>query len=268
MQTKASQENDIQGNTIPWEDWEKGADLAGLDPYHAHIGGEYFTRKISAYLEPPVLDMGCGWGGLLTYVQGQAVGIDLSNYCICKAKELAEDIPDVEVVQCDILNLQPDMFDRFKTVVSLDVFPLIEEKQKALDQCSRLLLPQGSVLITDYFSSPANSDLFAPYGGATPLDKESYYSAIKNANLSVEDSIDLTDQCRELTNGIIAKMKTDPLRSWMISNWSKEYYNYAVDLSTKWSEALREREIEYALMHAHNSTTNGQVRSPCSNGLL
>jgi len=252
MQDELSKENTFQGNAIPWEDWEKGARLAGLDPYHAHIGGEEFSEEITKDLKPPVLDAGCGWGGLLTYIDGKAVGIDVSPYCVKKAKDLTSDVDGVRIYQSDIFDIEPISIGTFNSVISLDVLPLISDKSGVICKFSDVLSPKGVILATDYFASKEFAEIFSPYGGAEPCTEQEYHRAFEEAGLLVDHTEDLSKDCSVKTSKVISNMKQDPLKTWIQKRWSKDYYKYALGLSKEWSQALREREIRYVLIKARH----------------
>jgi len=48
--SQSKEENTFQGNAIPWEDWGKAAELASLNPYHAHIGGKDYSRQLAGQI--------------------------------------------------------------------------------------------------------------------------------------------------------------------------------------------------------------------------
>jgi len=185
---------------------------------------------------------------LLTNIKGKAVGIDISEYCVQKAQEKTKDKENTTVSQGSVFDINPDDFDTFQTIVSLDVFPLIEEKESALEKCSSVLNDNGTIFMTDYFAPPRFERVFTPYGGAPPYSRKDYEQAIDQVELSLANLRDRTDKCLAETRRITEKMNENSLKGWMIENWGQKYYDYAVELAEEWTAALENGEITYDLL--------------------
>jgi len=243
-------ENTFQGNAIPWKDWEQASEFVGLDPYHAHIGGEAFSEKIAKDVKTPVLDIGCGWGGLITKLpEGRAVGVDISEYSIKKAKEQV-DRNDVTLIESDILDLDSSKIGTFATAISIDVLPLVEKKEEVLQKARSLLQDAGRFIFTDYFAPSSFESIFTPYGGASPESEETYKEIISQ-HFGQYDIRDRTDECIAETKEIIEEMKSnDELKEWIVEKWGQDYYKHTVDLSHRWISALQSGDIKYVLVEA------------------
>lgn len=99
-----------------------------------------------------VLDAGCGMGRYLRVVATQGprrvLGIDLSG-AVVAAKELTGDLPNVQVVQGDLLRLPfaPASFDHIYSLGVLDHTP---DPKRAFLELTRLLRPGGRIAIWVY----------------------------------------------------------------------------------------------------------------------
>jgi len=236
----------VAGNTIEWEDWNEAFRLVGMDPYHAHHGGKGFSEKIVKALEPPVFEIGCGYGGLLALADYPITGIDISSYCVEKAKEITQGKPNVKVIKGDFLKYNNENGEKFKTIISLDVFPLLPKKE-ALMKCKEILEENGKVIFTDYFAPKELEYLFTPFE-AIPSSSEEYKQAIKEAGFSVSKMEYLNDQLIEEAKEIIGKMKEEKVKEWIIDKWGEEYYRFSVEINQEWLEKLAQKEISYQLI--------------------
>ncbi|PSO46019.1 MAG: hypothetical protein BRC25_00090 [Parcubacteria group bacterium SW_6_46_9] len=243
-------ENTLQGNAIPWEDWEQASEFIGHDPCHAHIGGEAFSEKIAKDVKTPVLDIGCGWGGLIAKLpEGKVVGVDISEYSIKKAKEHVNR-SDVTLIESDILNLDSSKIGTFATVLSIDVLPLVEKKEEVLQKARSSLQDSGRFIFTDYFAPSSFGSILTPYGGAVPEPEETYREIISQ-HFDRYNIRDRTDACIAETEEIIEELKAnDELEEWIVEKWGQDYYDHTVDLSHRWISALQSGDIKYVLVEA------------------
>lgn len=99
-----------------------------------------------------VLDAGCGMGRYLRIAATQGprlvVGIDLSG-AVVAAKELTGDLPNVQVVQGDLLRL-PFASGSFDHIYSLGVLDHTPDPKRAFLELTKLLRPGGRIAIWVY----------------------------------------------------------------------------------------------------------------------
>lgn len=243
------------GNVLPWPDWEKGAKLVGLDPRHMHTGQKDLTNQVASKVESRVLDVGCGVGGLLSLLPKSvdAIGLDISSYCVDRARSRLETHNNARVINSDILDTDEEQIGKFSSIVGLDVFHMLNRDQ-VIKKCSSLLKTQGTLIFTDCISNGQYPELFKPFKANVPLTEEKYTNVIYNHSLTVQRIDDYTEDCLHETRRVLAKLRQHTPREWITRKWGEEYYHYSVYLSRKWEELLRSEKIRYVLFIAFKST--------------
>lgn len=99
-------------------------------------------------LSPPlrILEIGCGCGGLLSYLCTQgfnAIGVERNREKVERGQELYGQLP-IEIVETEVLPFPDASFDR---VLSFDVFEHIPNSVKHLQEVHRVLKPNGYYLL-------------------------------------------------------------------------------------------------------------------------
>jgi SAM-dependent methyltransferase len=98
-----------------------------------------------------VLDAGCGGGRyarLLGRQGARVIGVDLSS-AVDKAAELCADLPEVEIVQADLLDL-PVAEGAFDLVYSIGVLHHTPDPRRAFGQIARRVKPGGRLAVWLY----------------------------------------------------------------------------------------------------------------------
>jgi len=239
------------GNVVAWPEWEEAANLVGLDPRHMHTGQKALTNQVASKVESRVLDVGCGVGGLLSLLPRRvdAVGLDISSYCVDRARLQLESRDNARVINADILDTDEEEIGRFSSIVGLDVFHMLNRNQ-IIKKCSDLLKKQGKLIFTDCLSDNEYPELFKPFKANPPLTEEKYKCVINNHSLDIESTDDYTKECMYETEKVLSKFKQNTTKEWIISKWGEEYYNYTVRISREWNKLLRSKEIKYVLFTA------------------
>ena len=128
-------------------------DIASRD--HALSGLDHVTRE-----NPVVLEIGCSSGYLLPLIRERlphatVIGAD---YVLGPLKELAGTVPDVPIIQFDLVNCPlPDQ--SVDAVIMLNVLEHIKEDVQALHHVFRILRP-GGVLILEVPAGPHLYDVY------------------------------------------------------------------------------------------------------------
>lgn len=96
--------------------------------------------------EMRILEIGCGCGGLLSYMRHRgfnAIGVEINRDKVERGKELYGQQP-IEVVNTEILPFEDASFD---IVLSFDVFEHIPDSVQHLQEVARVLKPRGYYLL-------------------------------------------------------------------------------------------------------------------------
>ncbi len=125
--------------------WEPQGPLGGLHLLNA-ARVPYFERVLGGYAGKTVLDVGCG-GGIfaepLARAGARVVGVDPSPGSLEAAREHARK----EGLEIDYREAYAEAFETdeaFGVVMAVDVLEHVEDVDRTLDTCARLLEPGGS----------------------------------------------------------------------------------------------------------------------------
>lgn len=157
----------FRGTPAPnWTDHEPKTNViknayARWAPIYDFVCGPIFinARRASARaaraLGGRVLEIGVGTGLSLAHYEGctEVIGIDISAPMIARAQERMPRHPYVkELLQMDAANL--DFEDQsFDCVVAQFVITLVENPEKVLSECARVLRPGGEIILVNHFFS-------------------------------------------------------------------------------------------------------------------
>ena len=102
-------------------------------------------RTLKSALKPGmrILDIGCGTGAITKDIativgpSGYVIGIDNTASFITEGKSLFKNIPNLELVHCDLLDFES--IEKFDLIVSARTFQWISTLDKAIDKLKTLL---------------------------------------------------------------------------------------------------------------------------------
>jgi ubiquinone/menaquinone biosynthesis C-methylase UbiE len=128
--------------------------LLGIPALGKRIHARAFYKHLYPYIQKShsILDLGCGWGYYSIYLGKKGfniVSIDLSPNRVKKAKQVAEKEKvnsNLNFLSGDI-TLLPFASNTFDVVLCLDVLEYVKNDDKAVSEISRVLKPQGLVLM-------------------------------------------------------------------------------------------------------------------------
>ena len=148
--------------------------------------GKLFRRLlvyplINSWVNGKVLDVGCGLG-LYLESRKDAIGVDINKYCVS---------------HCQKLHLQAELMERDKlpfpnnsrigTVVLDNVLEHLEEPQKLLSECTRVLPDDGRLIILvpgrKGYSRDADHKIFYQFSSIRKLAVEFGFSVIKERSI-------------------------------------------------------------------------------------
>ena len=112
--------------------------------------------------EDRLLDVGCGSGAAVRAAAGsvdRAVGVDLSQGMIDRARELARDTSNVEfsVADAETLPFENASFSALLCTTSFHHYP---NPERAVTEMARVLTPAGRIVIADMVSDRLTMRLF------------------------------------------------------------------------------------------------------------
>jgi ubiquinone/menaquinone biosynthesis C-methylase UbiE len=127
-------------------------EISAADPQHAAMVAAYLA-DLELADEARVLEVGCGTGAIARMVAGQpgvgdVVGLDPSPILLERARELAEDIPDLDFVEGDGRQL-PFEDAVFDAVVLHRVLSHVPDPEQVLAQSFRVLRRKGRLAVFD-----------------------------------------------------------------------------------------------------------------------
>jgi len=98
-----------------------------------------------------ILDVGCGTGAITADIasltSGEVIGLDIDPEKLKQAEILLSDLPNVTLMEGDVLNLSFED-ETFDLVVFNILLMYIKDKQKAVDEMTRVTKKGGIVLAT------------------------------------------------------------------------------------------------------------------------
>lgn len=98
--------------------------------------------------KPALLDLGCGDGRLVPQWQsvtgGEAYGLELSPEAVRRAQEM---YPTIKYTEGDATNT-PYEAEQFDIIICQEVLEHIEDQQKMINECSRILKKKGYLILT------------------------------------------------------------------------------------------------------------------------
>lgn len=109
---------------------------------------ELFFEQMN-HSDHPVLDVGCGMGGLANLLDGKGYKVDALTPDRHQVKYISYKYPNIRMIHGKYEEY-PDPVHRYGTIINAESFQYIRI-DKVMDMTDRLLLPGGKWLICDYF---------------------------------------------------------------------------------------------------------------------
>jgi len=168
----------------------------GLPASPEQLTMQYARYRMAAGLMDggTVLEVGCGAGMGLPYLEAHARTIVGGDYTMSLLQEARRNLPDANLVRMDAQRL-PFRDHVFDVVLMLEMIYYVADKRAALDECRRVLKPGGKLMVClpnrdrpDFNPSPFSTgypnpgeiaDLFGKSGfdvhvyGGFPVESES-----------------------------------------------------------------------------------------------
>jgi SAM-dependent methyltransferase len=107
---------------------------------------DWIFRALADHPSPRVLDIGCGTGFNLEHLRAKgysrAIGLDLATDALifCRSRNLAN-------LACGDGTRPPFRHESFDVIIALDVIEHLDDDRQALREFSRLLRPNGSLIV-------------------------------------------------------------------------------------------------------------------------
>ncbi|AJD58058.1 class I SAM-dependent methyltransferase [Synechococcus elongatus] len=120
--------------------------------FYIHATIQETLKRITISSQASVLDLGCGTGSLLQQLAAQyptvkLSGLDISAAMLAIARQK---LPDSVKLQTGEANELPFPEHHFDLVISTSVFHYFQNPEKVLQEITRVLKPQGCLILTDW----------------------------------------------------------------------------------------------------------------------
>ena len=175
--------------TLPARPSAEYLPLDQITPEHAEsrARGELEDERAGGFLKffdgtvemsgESILDLGCGYGGRTLEFQravgGRAIGIDVDPRMLAPAASFARSMgADTVSFVAGVGEALPLADDSIDLIFSYDVFEHVEDPERCLAECQRVLKPGGLLLL-----------VFPPYYHPTGAHLEGYVSHVPYANV-------------------------------------------------------------------------------------
>ena len=103
----------------------------------------FYFPMLNRYLEPPILEIGCGIGGFLEFRKNkEIVGVDINPELVeeCKSKGLSAELMDYDILPFDD--------KKFNSVLLDNVLEHIDTPNKILSEINRVIKPNGKLVVS------------------------------------------------------------------------------------------------------------------------
>ncbi len=129
-------------------DYSTVTETWGLPASPEQLAMQYFRYRMAAELAPGgiVLEVGCGSGMGLPYLQGQARMVVGGDYTMTLLKEARRHLPEAPLVQMDAQHL-PFRDHSFDAVLLLEMIYYVADQEAAFAECRRVLKPGGKLMV-------------------------------------------------------------------------------------------------------------------------
>ncbi len=120
----------------------------GLPASPEQLAMQYFRYRMGAELGEggTVLEIGCGSGMGLPYLQAHASVTVGGDYTMGLLREARRHLPDANLVRMDAQHL-PFLDRAFDAVLMLEMIYYVADQEAALAECRRVLKPGGKLLV-------------------------------------------------------------------------------------------------------------------------
>jgi ubiquinone/menaquinone biosynthesis C-methylase UbiE len=120
----------------------------GLPASPEQLDMQYFRYRMAAELAKggTVLEVGCGSGMGLPYLQAHARMVVGGDYTMALLKEARRHLPDTPLVRMDAQRL-PFLDRSFDSVLMLEMIYYVADQDAAFSECRRVLKPGGKLMI-------------------------------------------------------------------------------------------------------------------------
>jgi ubiquinone/menaquinone biosynthesis C-methylase UbiE len=120
----------------------------GLPASPEQLDMQYFRYRMAAELAKggTVLEVGCGSGMGLPYLQAHARMVVGGDYTMALLKEARRHLPDTPLVRMDAQRL-PFLDRSFDSVLMLEMIYYVADQEAAFSECRRVLKPGGKLMV-------------------------------------------------------------------------------------------------------------------------
>ena len=168
---------------------------------NGNIDGDGTLKELLSQLHlektEAVLDLGCGTGVLFSLIRQLTQGrtkLFAVDFAHCMTLEAARTSHRSFRILCGCAQHLPFSDDTFDRIIAFHVFPHIHHKVQALEECRRVLKPEGKLGIIHLHSSHELNAIHAQIGGAVRHHRLPVAARLnlllKEIRYTVETSID------------------------------------------------------------------------------
>ena len=130
-------------------DYSAVTETWGLPASPEQLAAQYFRYRMAAELAPggTVLEIGCGSGMGLPYLQAHATMAVGGDYTMDLLREARRHLPDAPLVRLDAQHV-PFRDRVFDAVMLLEMIYYVADQEAALAECRRVLKPDGRLMVS------------------------------------------------------------------------------------------------------------------------
>lgn len=229
-----------------------------------HVGGKEHTDILASKIglnkaseNTRLLDICSALGGPARHLAEKygirVMGLDITSEMINEARKRTEGKPYAERIEYRLgsgLNVPADN-NSFDIVWGQDAWCYIKDKEKLLEEVSRVVKPGGTIAYTDWIwgsidADEATADFLMEFMVFPNMETlEGYHKLIENAGLVLEEKHDLGDEFASYMDQYVTILLEK--KDLIVENFGEELYKGAESGVLAWQKAAHQKWVSRGL---------------------